>query len=108
MLLQRTGSCNNLSSKESKRCVLAQTARCFSRFNFPFNVKKKISTAQQGPGPGGVVGVAVGAQGGPGQAAGSGAGLSGGGGGAGTSGQGAGGPVHGFVSGAAGGTHQSE
>ena len=58
--------------------------------------------------PGGVVGVAVGAQGGPGQAAGSGAGLSGGGGGAGTSGQGAGGPVHGFVSGAAGGTHQSE
>ena len=80
------------------------TARCFSRFNFPFNVKKKISTAQQPPGPGGVVGVAVG---GPGQAAGSGAGQSGVG-GAGTSGQGAGGPVHGFVSGAAGGTHQSE
>ena len=51
--------------------------------------------------------MALGAQGGPGQAAGAGAGLGAGGGG-GTSGQGAGGPVHGFVSGAAGGTHQSE
>ena len=82
--------------------MLTVLVRSFSRFNFPFNVKKKVSTAQIPPGPGGVAG--AGAQGGVGQSMV--AGLSSNA--PGTSGQCAGGPSQGFVSGAAGGTHQRE
>ena len=82
--------------------MLTVLGRSFSRFNFPFNVKKKVSTAQLPPGPGGVAG--VGAQGGAGQSMV--VGLSSGA--QGTSGQCGGAPSQGFVSGAAGGTHTRE